>query len=119
MVRRRFEELKKMTNEKRIEIEKRIAGQVIADALAEGYTIDVNDGGETTLRKSSSKRTILEAMFSTDHDILTLRTGVGGRVGSIMFVYGNGAEVISDYTDKPEIERVLTRACATADKISA
>lgn len=108
-----------MTNEKRIEIEKRIVGQVVADALAAGYTIDVNDGTETTLRKASSKRAILEAMFSTDSDIITLRTGPGGRVGSIMFVYGNGTDVISDYTDKPEIERVLARASATADKISA
>jgi hypothetical protein len=109
------------------ELERRIVGQIIDGALAAGYEIDVNDGEETTLEKSSSKSDILAAMFSTDSDILTLYTGAGSltdlgiiepsrRVGSILLIWGNGRDVIGDYSDKPAIDAVLERAHEIADK---
>jgi hypothetical protein len=108
-------------------LERRIAGQIIDDAIAAGYEIDVNDGGETTLKKSTSKPDVLAAMFSTDSDILTLYTGPGSladigtvepsrRVGSILFIWGNDCDVITDHTDKPEIAAELERAYAIADQ---
>jgi hypothetical protein len=93
-----------------LDIERRIAGEVISEALAAGHTIDVCDGVETTVRKSCSKRAVLAAMFSTDRDILTVRTGPGGRLGTILFIWGNGADVLTDWSDRPEINAILRRA---------
>ena len=39
-------------------------------------------------------------MYSTDSDLLRFRLPESGdSVGAIMLVYGNGADVVSDYTD--------------------
>jgi hypothetical protein len=109
----------KMNDHKRVEIEKRIAKQVVADALAAGFTISVNDGEEITLTRSSDKAAIVAAMFSTDHDYLIINRASGERIGWIMLVYGNGTDLISDYVVKPEIEAVIKRASETADKLAA
>ncbi|WP_316173616.1 MULTISPECIES: hypothetical protein [unclassified Bradyrhizobium] len=99
-----------------LDLEKRIADRVISDALAAGYTIDVYDGGETTLKRCYSKRQVLEAMFSTDCDVLTFRTGPGGRIGSVTFIWGNGCDVIHDWSDRAEIAAILSGANEYADQ---
>jgi len=99
------------------EIEKRIAGRVVSDALAAGYTIDVYDGGETTLRRADSKAIVLEAMFSTDCDVLTFRTGPGGRIGSVTFIWGNGSDVIHDWSDRAEVDAVLQKALDISNRM--
>lgn len=101
------------------EIEQKIAKQIITDAIAAGYLISVDDGGEVVIKRSRNKAEIVAAMFSTDSDTLTIRKADGTRVGAIFLVYGNGADVISDYTDNSEIQRLLTRPLATSDQMSA
>jgi hypothetical protein len=81
-------------------IEKRICERLVDRALAAGYTISVYDGAEWPLKRSSNRPEILAAMYSTDSDTLRFRLPDSGEsVGSIMLVYGNGADVICDYTD--------------------
>jgi hypothetical protein len=109
------------------ELERLIARQIVEDAIAAGYEIDVNDGEETTLQYSTNRDDVLAAMFSTDCDQLTLYTGAGSladlgivdkrrRVGSIFLIWGNGHDVVSDYSDNLEIASVLGRANATAEE---
>jgi len=90
-------------------IEKRIAGKLISQALAAGYLISVCDSafgeGEWVLRQSAKKKEILAAMFSTDSDLLMIGNpadpgpmGKPRKVAAVTLIYGNGADVISDYS---------------------
>ena len=79
--------------------EARIARKIVKDALANGWTISVNDGEEWTVKNSTDSRTILEAMCSTDSDVLRLRDAAGEAIGNIWLVWGNDEDLISDHTD--------------------
>jgi hypothetical protein len=95
------------------EIERKIAEKIIDDALAAGNTIDVWDGEEYPLKSSTDKDAILDAMFSTDADHLYLTKG--NRRGWVYLVYGNGCDVISDYT--LNIENTLDGARSLSDRL--
>jgi hypothetical protein len=81
---------------RRIRIEQRIVRHTAKALIAAGYTIDVNDGEETTLKGSTSLKAITEACFSTDED--RFYTYKEGKKSFVQFIYGNGGhDVISDY----------------------
>lgn len=84
----------------RQEIEVRIAAAFIDSALAAGYHISVDNGGdENELSDSTDKRNILAAMFLTDEETLWLDRPSDMKISYVKFVYGNdGWDVISDYT---------------------
>lgn len=100
-------------------IERLIARQCIADLLAAGFVVSVNDGEETTLAKSTDATAIVGAMFTTDEDWLYLRDtrfpdAPEGHHAWVRFVYGNsGWDVISDYTTN--LEDALKRTLALTD----
>lgn len=90
---------------RRIETEGRICRRLITHALAAGYCISVNDGEDWVVKKSRNIVEIIGAMSSTDSDVLTFRdptdkstNNVGRKVGSVVLIYGNGNDVISDYS---------------------
>jgi len=97
-------------------VEKRIARRVILDALAAGYTLNVNNGGDThELPAPSDKvKVILGAMFAADEDYLIFYKE-GKKVGWVWLIYGNsGWDVVSDYTCN--LEDVMKGASDLADK---
>lgn len=97
-------------------IERQIVERLIDDALAEGYTLDVYDGEETTVAESDDREAILAAMFSVDEERLYYRRE-GKRVGYVFLVYGNdGHDVISDSTTN--LERVMAGAEALAESLA-
>lgn len=101
----------------RIAIEKRIIKRIIADALAAGYRLSVDDGESRTINRSSDHEAILSAMMTTDEDYL-LFYAPGDKVqsGWVYFVYGNdGHDVVNDYTEN--LEEVMKSANALADQI--
>lgn len=81
-------------------LERLIARQCIADLLAAGFLISVNDGEETTVKASTDATVIYRAMFTTDEDYLQVSHPTGPvKNGWVRFIYGNdGWDVISDYT---------------------
>lgn len=84
----------------RISIEGRIVSRLVNTGLEKGYQVDVNDGEEWVVTRSTSAREIIEACFSTDEDRIRFRTPDGTRNAVFYLVYGNdGFDVISDYTD--------------------
>lgn len=96
---------------RRISAEGRIVHKLVSHAIESGYCVSVRDGsfidgeGEWVLKSSTDLAAILAAMFSTDGDTLTIRNpndkstnNIGAKVGSVSLVYGNGNEVISDYS---------------------
>lgn len=85
--------------------EKAIVGKLVTDLLAAGLKISVFDGEETTVRRSADAKTIFEALASTDSDTLLIyRTDDPKRIGSILLIWGNDHDIISDYSDNATIE---------------
>jgi hypothetical protein len=96
-------------------VERSIIRRAILDALHAGYTLNVNNGGDThELEKPSGKcKDILGAMFATDDEHLIYYKD-GKRVGWAYFVHGNGWCVLSDHSTN--LEAVLKGASDLADK---
>ena len=84
----------------RIRIEGQIAAKLVEHALKTGHTVSVHDGEEWVLKRSKHADAILNAMFSTDQDLLAIRPADGSEVfGRVTLIYGNtGYDVISDYS---------------------
>jgi hypothetical protein len=78
--------------------EKANVRRVIRAALANGWTVSVNDGEEWTVKKSRDSKEIFAALFTTDKDIVRFRDSEGKSIGTIYCIYGNEPEsVVSDY----------------------
>ena len=94
--------------------EARAARKLIRAALAEGWTVSVNDGEETTVRRSSREREIIDALCTTGEDVITIHLPVGGKpAGTFWLIYGNdpsGEELISDHSDNENCERLYKAA---------
>lgn len=103
----------------------RCAGQIVktlvGEALKRNFTVSVFDSEEWTVKKSSDKAEIMDAIFTTDMDTLALHRADGTRVGNVLLVYGNdGPDVVSDYTCAPEIEEIMdTVITPLADRLEA
>ena len=103
----------------RINLERRIARQIVTDALATGYSLNVNNGDENEFDcATTDKRKILSAMFQTDQEhLLVYNSSNGQRIGWVFFVYGNdGWDVVNDYT--VNLEPIMRNANLIADKHS-
>jgi hypothetical protein len=99
-------------------VERTIVRRVILDVLAAGYSINVNNGGDTEElpAPSRSAKEVLGAMFATDDEYLILYQN-GKRIGWVWFVYGNGGwDVVSDYSTN--LEPVMKGSSDLADKYS-
>lgn len=90
-----------------LEAELKIARRVIRKALAKGYKISVSDGEAYPVKRSSSFTEINKALASTDSDSLIIRDAEGSRIGSVLLIWGNGEDVISDHTDNAEIAELV------------
>ena len=89
------------------QIELTLARRVIRKALSAGYLVSVCDGEEYPVKRSTKFGEIDKALASTDSDVLVIRAATGDRLGSVLLVWGNGEDVVSDYTDKPEIAALV------------
>lgn len=78
-----------------------IVQSLVVQALAAGYLLTVFDGEEFTVRKSDDQTTILAALYTTEADLLIAYRD-GKRAGSVWLVWGNGQDVISDYSYNQE-----------------
>lgn len=106
------------------ETERKIIHKLVDDALAAGYSISVTDGEETTVTQSRDRAVILGAMATTGEDVLTIwdpnagaTVGVSKRLGAVWFIYGNDADIISDYTVNAAMESLLAGAEALAETL--
>lgn len=91
-----------------IEIEKKIVREVVTRALAEGWTVSVNDGEEWSVWRSTNLDEIVEATRSTDMDILLLHRAADKTcIGYVDLVYGNGIDVISGHSRGDPMERFM------------
>lgn len=94
----------------RLVVEQEIAAMTVDALLAAGYLLNVNNGGQDDeLKPTTDRQAVLDAMFATDDEFLTVYTNhhpalaKTRSLGWVHFVYGNsGYDVISDYTTNLE-----------------
>jgi hypothetical protein len=114
------------------ETERQIVVRLVDSLLDAGYSVGVHDGEEHVLRPCRSRSEIFAAMSTTDEDYLiferevhpgNLRLVHGTPVvdtkvcGWIRLIYGNGCDVLSDYTTNID-ESVLKPALDLADQFA-
>lgn len=110
-----------MNVQERQRIERRIAAAAAKGLIAAGYKVAVHDGEEIALLKTDDVRAIIGAMFSTDEDRFivyhrpTIADAQWERIGWVRFIYGNGWDVIADYTTS--LEEALQAATELADEL--
>lgn len=78
-----------------------VARRIVRVALSKGWTISVYDGGEWTVKKSADRMTILQALATTEADMLRFRNADNVTVGTLVLIWGNdpsGDELIADYS---------------------
>jgi hypothetical protein len=97
---------------KRIKTEGTIAAALIDALLERGAVLNLNDdshgNGDWTVENCTDKATVIQAMFTTDGDLLEAHDASGEGLGWFMFIYGNdGWDVISDYTANAFSEEVF------------
>ena len=82
--------------------------KVIDDALALGWTISVSDGESWTLRKSSNRGEILDAICTTDEDRLSF-WDAQIHLGLLYCIYGepDGDGIFTDWQAVPRLNQFL------------
>lgn len=90
-------------------VERVIVERVVRAALGRGWFISVWDGGEWVIRAGCNEAAILKALGSTDSDTLAFRSGEFAevRIGSVLCVWGNACDVLSDWTDCEPINSLV------------
>lgn len=87
--------------------------RLIDNALAQDWSVSVNDGEEWTVKKSRDRDEILAALCSTEMDTLRFRNPEGESMGVMVLVYQRGDspadEVVNDYTDNEAMEYLYRR----------
>src|SRR3954469_6242835 len=108
-----------MSIDKRIAFEWLIVRKFVDDALATGYRLSVDDGGdELALRQSRDPEAVMDAATGVDEAwIYVVDPDASKRVGSVALVYGNSPwEVICDHSDNDTMTELLAGASALADE---
>lgn len=107
-----------MTLETRQAIERQIIDRIVTDALAAGYQLSVDDGGEITVSRSTDHAAIMAAVMTTDEDYLRVSKAGEPISGWVRLVYGNdGWDVVCDHTTN--LSELLTGASDEADRLEA
>ena len=98
-------------------IEADIVRAIIAEALRLGYLISVDDEEGCALKASDHAPAIVDACAHTGMDRLTFHLHNGRKlvvIGSVLVVYGEGAECIADYTDNDHLQAIMRPALRIA-----
>lgn len=102
-------------------IERRIVTRVIDRALVKGWRISVWDDytgeGERVLDKSDNRLDVFKVLGSTGGDTLQVFERNGRCLATIVFVWGNGEDCLSDYTDN-EVTDYLTMGQGWLDELT-
>jgi hypothetical protein len=95
-------------------VERRITRALLAGIFAKGWTITIDNGGDGEYSASlppiaTSGREALPLLAHTGSDTVNLYEG-GLRRGYIWLVWGNEEDLITDYSDYPEVEALVAEA---------
>lgn len=80
------------------EMERKVITRLLQDAIAQGYSVSVDNGEEVVVKKSTDVEEIMKAMFSVDEEYLHFFKN-NQKVGWACLIYGeSGWDVINDYS---------------------
>lgn len=81
-------------------IERLLSTTVVRSLLEAGYTIELWNGGDEAEYRGRDLDALLAEMMATDEDVLNVVLDDGKHItrGWVHLIYGNGIDVISDYT---------------------
>ena len=81
-------------------IERLLSTTVARSLLDAGYTIELWNGGDEAEYRGRDLDALLAEMMATDEDVLNVVLDDGKYItqGWVSLIYGNGIDVISDYT---------------------
>jgi hypothetical protein len=86
---------------------------LVGNALAQDWTISVNDGEAWAIRKSRDRAEILGALATTGEDTLLFRDSEGEKLGTMYLVYQGGDspgdEVVNDHSDNESMNYLYRR----------
>jgi hypothetical protein len=95
--------------------EARIARSLVHHALRAGFTIGVIDEEDVAQTPTTDRALILAALAQTSFSALVLfRDNV--RAGSVSLIWGNGEDLISDSSAKPQFWDEIEALCGTANR---
>lgn len=89
-------------------IERQIATALIKDILAQGCKIELFAEGESICNPTSQENLLLTEMACCDMMELVV-TQDGERKGWFMLIWGNGEDILSDFTDNAFCEAIWER----------
>ena len=92
-----------------LRVEANIISRAIGGFLKGGCAISVFDGEEFAVQKSTSRAEIEAECFATEETTFNVWKD-GKKIGFVWFIHGNGHDVISDYSDSPELEAMMASA---------
>lgn len=98
-----------MTNTNMTATEARIVNQLLSHAFSLGYVVSVNDGEDWVVKTSNHRELIINALASTDCDMLAFREGPDSTkvIGKVWLIWGNDEDLISDNTDNAETNHLV------------
>jgi fatty acid-binding protein DegV len=88
-------------------IERSICSKLVRAAIKSNYSVSLYDGEYWPLERSKSHKEVMNAMFSTDEDVLLFRDPAGKKIGKVLLIHGNGEDIISDWSDNTEINALI------------
>jgi hypothetical protein len=95
-------------------LESLITHTLIAELLDAGYSLGISDGEDVVLRYCDDVDLFMEAMASTDSDLVLVYEGVPQgeglawrQVGWVLLIWGNDYDLISDYSDNSVVADAL------------
>lgn len=99
------------------EVERKIVESVIDEALKEGYSLNVNNGGDEheLPEPTTDREAVLRVMFATtDEHLLVYKDGK--RSGWVYLIHVNGVDVVSDYSTN--LDHIMGPATAISEYYS-
>jgi hypothetical protein len=95
--------------------EKKIVRKTARALLLAGYDLGVFDGEQMTVPRTRSIETVMGALGTTEMDTLRVLEPAGDRIASVLLIWGNGEDVISDIAAPTEeqmemVEGIIQKA---------
>lgn len=98
--------------------ERKIISKLLDTILADPtLEIEVHDEEEVVIAPTRDRAAIERDTAQTGYTYYVVFRKEYGRLGFIWLIHGNGAAVISDYADKPEIEALVRPASELAETL--
>ena len=97
-------------------IEKRIVTAIVDSAFDKGYAFTIADEESVRISKSRNRPAVLKELGAAEVETLSFYDGeLKKHVGWVTFVYGNGADVMADWSTGAVTDAIIAAAHSISD----